>query len=65
MIPLHRLSGVEFLLNPDLIQTVESTPDTLITLNNGVKLLVQESPKKLSEEVRAWRRSMLQSGEGS
>ncbi len=65
MIPLHRLTGAEFLLNPDLIQTVESTPDTLVTLNNGVKLLVQETPQKLSDEVRAWRRSMLQSGEGS
>lgn len=63
MIPLHRLSGAEFLLNPDLIQTVESTPDTLVTLNNGVKLLVQESPQKLSDEVRAWRRSTLRSGE--
>ena len=65
MIPLHRLTGAEFLLNPDLIQTVESTPDTLVTLNNGVKLLVQETPQKLSDEVRAWRRSMLRSGEGS
>jgi flagellar protein FlbD len=62
MIPLHRLSGVEFFLNPDLILTVESTPDTLITLTNGVKLLVLETPERLSEQIRVWRRSVMAQG---
>jgi len=33
-----------FLLNPDLIVTVEATPDTVITLENGSRLLVDETP---------------------
>jgi flagellar protein FlbD len=40
MIRLRRLNGMPFFLNFDLIKTVEATPDTLITLSTGEKLLV-------------------------
>jgi flagellar protein FlbD len=43
MIVLHRLNGKEFVLNCELIQYIESSPDTLITLLNREKLMVQES----------------------
>ncbi|MBN1603444.1 MAG: flagellar FlbD family protein [Chitinispirillaceae bacterium] len=43
MIALKRLNGQEFVLNADLIETVESTPDTIIALTTGKKLIVKNS----------------------
>jgi len=40
MIALQKLNGEQFVLNADHIETIESTPDTLITLNNGKKYIV-------------------------
>ena len=61
MIVLHRLGhqAEEFHLNPDLILTVEATPDTVITLTTGAKIVVVESPVRVAEEVRAWRTEIL------
>jgi flagellar protein FlbD len=42
MIKVTRLNGDEIVVNADLIEFVESTPDTLITLTTGKKLMVQE-----------------------
>lgn len=42
MISLTRLNGKSFVLNALLIETVEATPDTLITLTTGKKFMVQE-----------------------
>ncbi len=49
MIALKRLNGQEFVLNADLIETLEKTPDTVITLTNGKKIIVSNS---LEEIVR-------------
>jgi len=43
MIKLTRLGGEAFILNADLIQYVESRPDTYITLTTGERLVVKES----------------------
>jgi flagellar protein FlbD len=40
MIALQKLNGEEFVMNSDHIETIESTPDTVITLNNGKKYIV-------------------------
>ena len=48
MIELTRLNGKAFTLNALYIETVESFPDTTITLTTGTKLIVLES----EEEVR-------------
>jgi len=42
MITLTRLNGKQFVLNAELIRTVESTPDTLVTLVNGDHFIVKE-----------------------
>ncbi|MBU2694777.1 MULTISPECIES: flagellar FlbD family protein [Pimelobacter] len=42
MISLTRLSGTTFLLNADLIERVDCTPDTVVTLVDGTKYLVSE-----------------------
>ena len=61
MIRLHRLGGSEeFDLNPDLVLTVESTPDTVVTLTTGSKLIVAESPDAVTAAVREWRVGILE-----
>ena len=61
MIRLHRLGhrAEPIHLNPDLFLLVEATPDTVVTLTTGTKLLVAESPEQVADAVRAWRASVL------
>ena len=61
MIALHRLTqpNHELYLNPDLIQTVEATPDTVVTLTTGAKLVVIETPADVAARVRDWRGSVI------
>jgi flagellar protein FlbD len=55
MIVLTRLSGKEFALNSDLIERVESTPDTVVTLVDGTKYVVAESVDVVVQDVRLHR----------
>jgi flagellar protein FlbD len=55
VIILTRLNGRELAVNPDLIERAESTPDTVVTLSDGTKLLVAESLLELVTRVRHWR----------
>lgn len=48
----------EFVLNADLIETVEETPDTVITLTNGKKLIVTESMDEVVRRVMDYRRAL-------
>jgi flagellar protein FlbD len=48
MIELTKLNGSTVSVNPDLIRTVEATPDTLITFTDGQTLMVRESVKELA-----------------
>ena len=61
MIALHRITqpDQEFFLNPDLIQVVEAHPDTVITLTNGSRYVVSETPAEVVELVREQRASVL------
>jgi flagellar protein FlbD len=61
MIPVHRLSHPDtpVWLNPDLIQLVETTPDTVVALTNGARLVIQESPAEIVQLVRGWRASVV------
>ena len=43
MIPITRLNGKKFVVNASQIRFVESTPDTMITLNSGDKVMVKET----------------------
>ncbi|KMQ50617.1 Flagellar protein FlbD [Chitinispirillum alkaliphilum] len=55
MIALRRLNNQEFILNADLIETVEATPDTMITLTTGRKLMVQNSIEELVRKAIKYR----------
>ncbi len=43
MIKLSRLSGTELLINEDFIETVEQTPDTVLTMQNGHRYFIKET----------------------
>ncbi len=51
MIKLTRLDKSEFFLNPDLIESIEETPDTVITLTNGNHFLVREKLRTITERI--------------
>ena len=59
MIFLTRTNGAKFYLNPELIQTVESTPDTIITLVNNKKFIVKDTPQEIVERFIEYRRNTL------
>jgi uncharacterized protein YlzI (FlbEa/FlbD family) len=61
MITLSRLghSDEPFQLNPDMIVLVESTPDTVITLATGAKVVVAEAPDQVAAAVREYRVAVL------
>ena len=46
MIEVTRLKGKKMMINAELIETVEETPDTVITLTNGKKFVVSESAEE-------------------
>ncbi len=56
MISLTRLNGVCFVLNIDLIESMEETPDTVITLTSGKKFVVRESTRQIREDIIKFRR---------
>lgn len=56
MIRLTRINRVPLILNSDLIEHVESTPDTVIALTNGQKLVVMESGEQVIQKVIEFRR---------
>lgn len=51
MIALTRLSGDRFVLNAELIRTIEERPDTVVTLVNGDRMVVKESSKEIIDRV--------------
>jgi len=51
MISLTRLNGTRFVLNAELIRTIEETPDTTITLTTGDHMVVRESMREVVERV--------------
>lgn len=60
MIKLSRLKGgdQEFVVNADLIETIEETPDTVITLTTGKKLIVEESMDGIVRKVMDYKRAI-------
>jgi flagellar protein FlbD len=59
MIELTRLNGSTMVLNSDLIKTAESSPDTMLTLITGEKLIVREECGEVVERILAWRSRLL------
>ena len=62
MISVTCLNRSSMLLNCDLIERVEMTPDTVITLTNNQKFTVTESAEEIIQRVVAYRRALLYPG---
>ncbi|MCH8879762.1 MAG: flagellar FlbD family protein [Planctomycetes bacterium] len=58
MITVTRLNDQPLVLNAELIKTVESTPDTLITLINGDRMMVKESMEEIVRKAVEYGRQM-------
>ena len=61
MIKVTRLNGKEFVVNADLIQYLEETPDTIITLVNHEKIVVKEKADEVIRRVIEYNRSVRMS----
>ena len=62
MIELTRLNHVPLILNSDLIEHIEVTPDTVITLTTGQRFLVLEPADEVVQKVIAFRRAIVSGG---
>ena len=62
MIKVTRLNGIEYLLNPHLIESIDQTPDTTVTLVSGKKVVVKETPKQVVDEIVSYRKRLGISG---
>lgn len=60
MIYITKLNNVEILLNEDLIELVEETPDTIITLTTGKKVIVKESKEELYQKICEYKKEIYQ-----
>jgi flagellar protein FlbD len=59
MIQLTRLNNTALIVNSDLVKFVEQSPDTVITLVNGEKILVREKADEVLNRIVEFRRSVL------
>jgi flagellar protein FlbD len=58
LVTLSRLNGSVVAINPDLITWIDVTPDTIVSLLGGDKIIVRESLEEVIERVVAFRRSV-------
>jgi flagellar protein FlbD len=63
VIIVHRLRGEPMFLNTDLIESIEATPDTVVTLVDGRKFVVAESPEEVVQRTLGFRASVLAAAE--
>ena len=58
MIEVTKLNEVPILINPDLIESVEETPDTVISFTTGKKIIVQERRQEVKNLVKSYKRDI-------
>lgn len=59
MIHVTRLNHTPVVLNSDLIEEIETTPDTVISMTTGQKIMVLESTEEVVDRIRNFRRSIF------
>ena len=59
MIQITRLNDTEIIVNADLIEVIEATPDTVITLIDGTRFVVREPPDELVDRIQRYRAGLL------
>ncbi|MDE6024480.1 MAG: flagellar FlbD family protein [Lachnospiraceae bacterium] len=59
MIEVTRLKGKKITVNAEMIETIEETPDTVITLVSGKKLIVSETSAEVAEMVIHYKKKIF------
>lgn len=59
MIDVTKVNGKKFTLNSRLIETIEETPDTVITLTTGKKIIVKESRQEVTNLVKLYENDLF------
>jgi flagellar protein FlbD len=59
LILVHRLRGEPLFVNADLIESIEATPDTVLTLVDGRRVFVDDTPEVVVDRIVAFRASLL------
>ncbi|MFR5265972.1 flagellar FlbD family protein [Clostridium sp.] len=62
MIRLIAMNNQEFFLNPDHIEKMESVPETVLTLSNGRKYIVNESPEQIIRYIVEFKKRIFIKG---
>jgi flagellar protein FlbD len=65
MITVTRLNHSRIVLNSDLIEQIETTPDTVISLTTGQRIMVRESTEQVVERIIEFRRTILHTPAGA
>jgi len=60
MISVTRMNGARIYINAELIQTVEATPDTIITLINDKKIIVKDPPDEIAQRMIEYQQKIHQ-----
>ncbi len=58
VIEVTKMDGTKTLINQDLIETVETTPDTVVTLTTGKKIITKESRQEIDNLVKSYRKEI-------
>ena len=59
MIEVTKINGVKVLINTDLMEFVEETPDTVISFTTGRKIIVKESRQDIKNLVKSYRKDIF------
>lgn len=59
MIEVTRINGSKVLINPDLIEIVEETPDTVVAFTTGRKLIIKEGRQEVKNLVKSYRKEIF------
>jgi len=58
MIKISRLNGVEFYINPHQIEFMEETPDTIIKMFSGKKIVAKEAAEEILRRIIDYRKKI-------
>ncbi|MCR4933593.1 MAG: flagellar FlbD family protein [Lachnospiraceae bacterium] len=59
MINVTKLNGTQITVNEDYIETVEETPDTVLTMSTGRKIIIKESRQEVINLVKSYRKDIF------
>ena len=63
MVKLTKINNQEFFINSDLMEFIESTPDTIISLTTGKKIIVKESAEEVIQKIIEYKSRALKNWE--